>query len=531
MNTEIENVSAMSLIRPDDDQVVTNNMENIEHEALVGAELQPKEARKAATIATLGDTPFSSGGEELEHHAIVATEIVSDPVEPHHPDAIQVNAVVLLDPRLTDCPEVLEATKRRGLITLAVIPKPKRITGSEFYPTAEALLEIGVHQVYEPPIGQNFDITECANHLQTVEQQQNLRFLGVIPLREAAVDYSDILAAMLGLHVHNDLGLCSARRDKGLMKTAVANAGLRVAKFARLTAQDGSDVPNAIKSLELDFPVVVKTPRGMSTMDVYICGSMEEAVRRSGEIVRSVGPDGKKANYSLLEEFLVGNEFAVNLIASPTTPRGVQVTDIWEYNKISTDGTMVNTWQTMVDPHSDTYAALVRYAEGVCRAVGIKYGFAHVELMSRYDEKKNKFVEPVMVEVGARLAGGRKAIMAGATVPGWKPFDAMVDAHCGVPVRVPARFSPAKIAKQVYVPSTKSGKLIGVEGDDFDRLKTYDSSIMLVKVGDQVKRARDLMSFCAYVWLIGSKEDVEADAKKARDEFIVDVEEQEPDSP
>jgi len=54
---------------------------------------------------------------------------------------------------------------------------------------------------------------------------------------------------------------------------------------------------------------------------------------------------------------------------------------------------------------------------------------------------------------------------------------------------------------------------------------------MLVKVGDQVKRARDLMSFCAYVWLIGSKEDVEADAKKARDEFIVDVEEQEPDSP
>mmetsp|Transcript_53213 Transcript_53213/g.79468 ORF Transcript_53213/g.79468 Transcript_53213/m.79468 type:complete len:122 (-) Transcript_53213:138-503(-) len=121
--------------------------------------------------------------------------------------------------------------------------------------------------------------------------------------------------------------------------------------------------------------------------------------------------------------------------------------------------------------------------------------------------------------------------MAGATVPGWKPFDAMVDAHCGVPVRVPARFSPAKIAKQVYVPSTKSGKLIGVEGDDFDRLKTYDSSIMLVKAGDHVKRARDLMSFCAYVWLIGSKEDVEADAKKARDEFVVNVEEEEPDSP
>eukprot|EP00957_Ditylum_brightwellii_P145932 11113061-Ditylum_brightwellii.AAC.1 len=114
------------------------------------------------------------------------------------------------------------------------------------------------------------------------------------------------------------------------MKTAVANAGLHVANFAHLTAQDSSDVPNAIKSLELEFPVVVKTPHGMSTMDICICGNMEEAVR-----------------------------YSVNLIASPTTPHGVQVTDILKYNKVSTDGTMVNTWQTMVDLHSDTYATLV----------------------------------------------------------------------------------------------------------------------------------------------------------------------------
>eukprot|EP00957_Ditylum_brightwellii_P104483 7960072-Ditylum_brightwellii.AAC.1 len=61
MNAEIENVSTISLNRPDDDQVETNDMENIEHEALVGAEMSVKDARKSATIATLGDTPFSSG--------------------------------------------------------------------------------------------------------------------------------------------------------------------------------------------------------------------------------------------------------------------------------------------------------------------------------------------------------------------------------------------------------------------------------------------------------------------------------------
>ena len=31
-----------------------------------------------------------------------------------------------------------------------------------------------------------------------------------------------------------------------------------------------------------------------------------------------------------------------------------------------------------------------------------------------------------MIEVGARLAGGRKAIMAQQTIPNWHPFDAMV---------------------------------------------------------------------------------------------------------
>ena len=179
---------------------------------------------------------------------------------------------------------------------------------------------------------------ECAANLKTIEAQQNLRFLGVVPCREAAVDFSDILGALLGLTVVNDLGLASARRDKGLMKVAVANAGLRVAKYARLTAGDGSDVINAIEELELSYPVVVKTPRGMSTMDVFICNTEAEAIEHSAEIVRSVGPDGRRTQYALMEEFLKGEEFAVNLVASPTTPRGVQVTDVWMYHKLNSEG-------------------------------------------------------------------------------------------------------------------------------------------------------------------------------------------------
>lgn len=175
-----------------------------------------------------------------------------------------------------------------------------------------------------------------------MEAQQNLRFLGVLPCRESTVDIADMLSALLGLRNGNDLGLAGARRDKGLMKVAVANAGLRVAKYARLTRSDGGEVVDAIRELELEFPVVIKTPRGWSTQDVYICNDMEDAIDKASRIVKSCGPDGRKTQYALLEEFLGGDEFAVNLIASPTTPRGVQVTDMWIYHKVFMHGTMVS---------------------------------------------------------------------------------------------------------------------------------------------------------------------------------------------
>ena len=101
----------------------------------------------------------------------------------------------------------------------------------------------------------------------------------------------------------------------------------------------------------------------------------------------------------------------------------------------------------------------------------------------------------------------------------------MIDAHCGFPVRMPPSFRPSKKAVQVYVPSDKNGVIKRLQGQDFERLSTYSQHVLMKNVGDKVKRARDLSSFAAHVWLIGEEEAVMHDAKRARDEFIVEVEE------
>ena len=176
-----------------------------------------------------------------------------------------------------------------------------------------------------------------------------------------------------------------------------------------------------------------------------------------------------------------------------------------------------------MNPHDKKYASLVKYAEGVCRAVGIRYGMAHIEVKASFDETLGRWVNPAMIEVGARLAGGRKAVMAEATVsldfdchkrfvivivspnnclrqiPNWRPFDAMVDAHCGFPVTIPHSFSPEKQAIHVYVPSDKEGIVTKIEGADFERLPTYYAHSQLAEVGKLVKQSKSLDSFAAQV--------------------------------
>lgn len=68
------------------------------HEALIGDEFRnPTNIMKQPTLATLGETPFADDGEEIEHHRIVATEVVN-PLRFDLADTVLQNAIVLLDP-------------------------------------------------------------------------------------------------------------------------------------------------------------------------------------------------------------------------------------------------------------------------------------------------------------------------------------------------------------------------------------------------------------------------------------------------
>ena len=488
-----------------------------------------------------------------------ATAFLTDFAQPRS-SPMNRNAVIVMDP-LTEWRDVLEAIKKTsvdawesdeetvlsnrppdqfvGAVAIAVITNPLegRQDFAKFIPNAETLYSAGFDFVLGntdaeaevtssavPSFG-GFDVYSCAQRIKLMERRHRLTVRGVVPLAETAVEYSDTLAALLGLRHHNPLGTVVARRDKGLMKEAALDAGLRTARFGRLYS--AAHVRKIVESLRLTYPVVVKTPQGFSTTDVFICQDEAEAVRRAGEVLgKGVGPDCRSVEYVLLEEYLEGEEFAVNIIASPYLPDGLSmVTDMWKYGKTIAEGTAQYNSADMQDLNDKQFAPLVQYAKDVAKSVGIVYGAGHIELKATYCPITNSYVDPVMIEVGARLSGGRKSTMTRHAVPGWHPFKSLINAHCGLPICVPNCFSPnpEKLVRHIFLPYRSTGIISKVIGSDFERLQSYHSHYILAKQGDNAKLTTDITSCSAFVWLIGSKSDIDADTEEIFLTFSVEM--------
>ena len=412
-------------------------------------------------------------------------------------------AVVIVDP-VTDWRHVLDTCNsvvdhRVIAVLMPDVELSERF--KSFQPTSEALIEQGASHVVHM---YQRDVFATTRQLRLIAKEENLDLKGVIPLSEVAVEVVDLIASSLDLP-HNRLDLTTARRDKGLMKDAVSAHGLRVAKHARVDSLK-STVDTMLK-LSLDYPIVLKTPSGMSTSDVYICTDEQDATAALEAIVQSLGPDGRFETQALLEEYLVGTEFAVNLMAFEGS---LAVTDMWVYKK-----TARARYQSADICNPDDFPELVAYALRVVRAVGIRIGAAHVELKAGKDGN-GRFVNPALIEVGARLSGGRKSEMAKAAVSGWNPFAALVNSHCGLPwPNETVSLTPTCFVRHVFLPIERAGRISSISLDT--DVATLHSSAMIVKIGDTVAVTTDIVSCAGFIWLVGDKDAVDKDT-----EFILD---------
>jgi len=125
---------------------------------------------------------------------------------------------------------------------------------------------------------------------------------------------------------------------------------------------------------------------------------------------------------------------------------------------------------------------------------------------------------PVMVEVGARLSGGRKSVLASKMVPGWDPYSALIDVFSDVPVSFPKSFQPQKHAAHLFINSETNGILRNISGEEeLKKLLSYEYHWIKCAVGKQVVPTIDIVSCLGFVWFLhDDMAQIKTDLEKAR---------------
>jgi L-amino acid ligase len=413
------------------------------------------------------------------------------------------DALVLVDPLALTLKDVI---RRKGYKVICVFTLGDQAVEGRLKP----------HVTYVDRLSTNVDFDWAIRESDIATIVQKLKdgpfnIKAVIPGSCSGVASSDRIAEALGLP-HNDTTRVSARRDKSDMKEAALAAGLRCADFKRCRTE--SDLLEFMSSHH--FPVILKTPAGAFTSDVHVCGDMDALLEHHRVIVSRPDIWGKTPEFSLIEEFLSGTEYAVNLFADGDD---VRVTDIWCYEKAEV--TRASKWNfgyhaMLQPPDSPTSIALAKYAVALAKAVGIRIGPAHAEIKIDKDG-------PVMIEIGARLAGAKMPLMT-QEFSNFDPVSAMIDVF--VEGRIEVDY-PVRFRKSVAIglfPTESSGELKQVVGiDEIEGLPSYHSHFLNETLLNPVIPTTNVGGVPLIVWMAHGDPDVlRRDIASARTLFRLD---------
>lgn len=293
--------------------------------------------------------------------------------------------------------------------------------------------------------------------------------VAVLPGCETGVLLADRLVFKLGKNVLRQNGetTIEARRNKYLMGETIKKAGVRAAK--QLLALDWPSAEAFLREWNPSpYKVIAKPNQSCGSDDVLLCQSEEEVKNAFNIIDGKVNGIGNKNEGILIQEFLDGQEFVVDMVSRDGKHK---VMAIWEYDKRSANG-QFNVYFGMklrcVD--DELTRSLVEYQKSVLDALEIRNGPSHGEIMVTAEG-------PVLVEVGARCHGGEGTWQAVTQACiGYNQIDVTLDAFfeegrfMAIP---PVPKSLQKSGRECFVVARQSGVVRGFPG--FDEIRKFGS--------------------------------------------------------
>ena len=246
----------------------------------------------------------------------------------------------------------------------------------------------------------SFDNTYFINKVAYSVQECKEKFcrdeiLAVAIGAETGVLIGEQLAEYFGV-AGNSVRSGLKRRDKFIMQNALKESGLRHIKSQLINA--GSEYFFDSESGYIIKPVNSAGSDGVmffenkKTLSNYIKNINWEKINALG-----IKNDGY-----ILQSFETGDEFVVDMIVQDDN---IFICSLCVYKKGHHNGSkFVYENMQMLDIKNKEYQAIIQYATQCIKALEVKFGAVHMELLAK--SSANGYINPVMIEMGARLHGG-----------------------------------------------------------------------------------------------------------------------------
>ena len=292
--------------------------------------------------------------------------------------------------------------------------------------------------------------------IENAVEDNRSTLMAILPGAETGVELADVLSKKMQCR-SNGHENSEIRRNKAKMQEAVRRSGLRAVK--QYLCRNEDDVIEFFQSLGVEAKCVIKPNMSAGSDCVFKCNNVNEAIAGFQEINGQSNGLGQVNDGALCQEYLHGTEYVVDGVSRD----GIyKVTAIWEYDKRSVNNAnFVYYGMKLISPQSDRGRALIEYARGVNRAVGVVQGPSHMEVMYCADG-------PCLVEVGSRCHGGEGTWLPVAQeCIGYTQVSVTLDAYLR-----PDRYDLLPMEPQVllhsgceiFLVSTHNGILKGIPG-------------------------------------------------------------------
>ncbi len=369
-------------------------------------------------------------------------------------------AVVLFDP--VSSGEMLKKTAHEmGFKVIAV-----------FTQSMESFEEI--YHVSQEHLFQGCDAIIVSNDITSILEELKKRafkIVGAIAASEGGVEAADEIANVLGLW-KNRFDLSVARRDKGEMRKVLKSSDLSCPNFTIChSEQEATDF--AQKHL---FPLIIKTPKGSATSQVYECDDQKALINNFHKIYGKPDIYGTIASCCVLEEYIGGKEYIIDTFSDG---HKVFVTDVWVYEKIHSDTFRNIYYNVLLVPLEDpSVKPLIDYAIRVAEIFGVERGPAHIEI------KDDPVRGPTLIEIGTRF-GGMRIPQFVKKYTNFDPYKASIEVLVEGQTKIPLPLIYKKKLAIAFFPQMKGGKIEQIQGiEQIKKLSSYDTHILNVKIED-----------------------------------------------